>query len=465
MGRENTVAIVGGGISGALTAYHLVRLLGGLTVPVRVVVIDPRPELGLGLAYSTTSLQHLLNVPAGKISALPDQPNHFIDWLRANYDPNMAAADFAPRAIFGQYVREILASAPGIEHLQSTVVDCHVTGKKATLQLENGGTLTAQAVVLATGNFNPAALPGVSEELNGKGIYCQSAWEDATFADLPEDAPVTLVGAGLTAVDVLLRLREQGHRGVVTAISKHGVFPKRHVPCEQLSEQLEECVIKGEPPLKARELLRAVHLALQTGKPWRAVVDSIRPRTNELWLALPLAEQKRFRRHLKRRWELARHRMAPSIADRVDAELVNGTLILVQGGLHEVRSAGGGAVVAFRNGGDVAEVIAARVINCTGPDTNYHRVGSPLLNSLFAQGLIVDGPHGAGLWTDQNGALRAEDGTASSLLFTLGPARLGTLFESIAVPELRCQAQELAALLATRMAKIVQAERRPVMAF
>jgi uncharacterized NAD(P)/FAD-binding protein YdhS len=458
MGRGNTVAIVGGGISGSLTAYHLVRL----GVPTRVVVIDPRPELGLGLAFSTTSLQHLLNVPAGKVSALPDQPNHFLDWLQANYDPEITGADFAPRAIFGQYVREILATAPGIEHLQTTILDCHVTGKRATLQLADGTTLTAQAVVLATGNFNPALLPGVSEELNRTGIYCQSAWEDATFANLPEDAPVALIGAGLTAVDVLLRLREQGHKGVVTAISKHGVFPKRHMACEQL----EECVIKGEPPLKARELLRAVHVALKAGKPWRAVIDSIRPRTNELWLALPLVEQKRFRRHLKRRWELVRHRMAPSIADHVDAELASGTLVHLQGSLKTVRPAHGGAIVDYKNSGEIAQVAAARVINCTGPDTNYHRVGSPLLNSLFARGLIVDGPYGAGLWSDQNGALRAEDGTASALLFTLGPARLGTLFESIAVPELRSQARELAEFLAARITKAVaQTKRIPVMAF
>ena len=126
----------------------------------------------------------------------------------------------------------------------------------------------------------------------------------------------------------------------------------------------------------------------------------------------------------------------------------------------------GGAIVDYKNSGEIAQVAAARVINCTGPDTNYHRVGSPLLNSLFAQGLIVDGPYGAGLWSDQNGALRAEDGTASSLLFTLGPARLGTLFESIAVPELRSQARELAEFLAARITKAVaQTERIPVMAF
>ena len=68
-----TVAIIGGGVSGALTAFHLRKD----SKDVRIVVIDPRPELGLGLAYSTPSLRHLLNIPAGKISALPAGPGTF----------------------------------------------------------------------------------------------------------------------------------------------------------------------------------------------------------------------------------------------------------------------------------------------------------------------------------------------------------------------------------------------------
>ncbi len=68
-----TVAIIGGGVSGALTAFHLRRNAAAL----RIVVIDPRPELGLGLAYSTPSLRHLLNVPAGKDQRTPCRARAF----------------------------------------------------------------------------------------------------------------------------------------------------------------------------------------------------------------------------------------------------------------------------------------------------------------------------------------------------------------------------------------------------
>ncbi|HEY4050824.1 MAG TPA: FAD/NAD(P)-binding protein [Acidobacteriaceae bacterium] len=438
-----TIAIVGGGVSGTLTAYHLVHR----APQARVVVLDPRPGLGLGLAYSTPSLKHLLNVPAGKISALPDQPEHFLNWVRAHYDPSIQASDFAPRAIFGKYIQSLIAASPRIEHLQTTVLDCHVKGPQATLDLADGTRLVADAVVLATGNFDPAPLPGVNDQAIRGGVYYHSAWEDATYANLPPEAPVILVGTGLTAVDVILRLRETGHRGRITAISRHGVFPCHHAPYEPL----DNSVIGDKVPRKAHELLRAVHQAIKAGKPWRAVVDSLRARTNEFWLALPLVEQKRFVRHLQRRWEVVRHRMAPPIADQIYSELLAGTLVKRQGRLHAILPHGEGAKVQFElAGGEIAEICAARVINCTGPAMNYRRVRSSLLNSLFAQGLITAGPLGGGLWSDKHGALRAQDGSFSPLLFNAGPGRQGTLFESIAIPELREQAVALADRLAAQ---------------
>jgi hydroxyacylglutathione hydrolase len=219
---------------------------------------------------------------------------------------------------------------------------------------------------------------------------------------------------------------------------------------------MQGSAIAGRPPLKARELLHAVHQAIKAGHPWRAVIDSLRARTNELWLALPLIEQKRFRRHLQRRWDVVRHRMAPAIADRLDAEFATGTFVHYRGSLHAVLPAENGATVQFRTGGaKITEIAAARVINCTGPDMSYRRVGSPLLNDLFAQGLIISGPLSGGLWSNAQGALRAQDGRYSPILFNIGPGRLGTLLESIAVPELREQAVEMAALLAKRMSQPV----------
>jgi uncharacterized NAD(P)/FAD-binding protein YdhS len=445
MKTKNTIAIIGGGVSGALTAYHLIRR-GAQT---RVILIEPRGNLGLGLAYSTPSYRHLLNVPAVKISALPDQPNHFLNWLQKNYDASMTESDFAPRAVFGRYIQSLLKTASSLDHRQTAVLDCHVAGEQATLDLADGTKIVADAVVLATGNFDPAPLGGVAEETVSNGTYCHSAWVDSTYANLSPDAPVALIGSGLTAVDVVLRLREVGHRGQIIAISHQGVFPHRHASYEPLKKS----VVAGPAPTKVRELLRVVHQAIKAGVEWRAVIDSLRERTNELWMSLPLIEQRRFRRHLQRRWDVVRHRMAPPNADQIDAELEAGTLIQHRGSLRAVLPYRHEACVQFRTSHrEVNEVTVARVINCTGPNMNYRRVGSPLLNSLFSQGLIVAGPHGFGLWASETGALRSQNDRFSNVLFHVGPGRQGTLLESIAVPELRNQAADLAELLIGKFA-------------
>ena len=437
--KRETIAIVGGGVSGALTAYHLRRR----GVEARVVMVEPRAELGLGLAYSTPTLVHLLNVPAGRISALPQEPGHFLAWLHGHGYPDATAATFAPRAVFGRYIRDLLAGVEGVEQVRARAVALEPRESGAVLLLDNGRRLEADRVVLATGNFDPTPLPGVEDEAVQRGVYWHNAWLPGAYQGLAPDAPVTLIGSGLTAVDVLLRLRELGHKGTITAVSRHGMLPNRHaayLPAEHSAVPLGT-------PARCTAYLRALRASIACGVAWRPAVDSLRTTTNELWLALSEREQRRFRRHLQRRWDVVRHRMAPPIADWIDAELGTGMLRLRAGSLAAVRAEVDGATVVVRARGGMELIKAARVINCTGPGMDYRRAGQPLLMNLFAQGLVRSGPLGAGLETTRCGAVVSASGEASETLFTLGPGRLGTLLESIAIPEIRDQAAALAALL------------------
>ena len=252
-----TVAVIGGGVSGALTAFHLRRS----TQALRVVIIDPCPEIGLGLAYWKPSLRHLLNVPAGKISALSSKSEHFLEWLREHYDPEASEGTFAPRAVFGRYVRSLLSEAADIDHLQTEVLELHLKGSAATLTLRDGSVLHADGVVLATGNFEPAALPGIDAAAVTSGAYCHNAWSEATYANLPADAPVILIGTGLTGVDVVLRLRELGHTGTITAVSRHGVFPKRHAAYTPA----ECCALPTGTPATCVSYLRVLRAAIANG--------------------------------------------------------------------------------------------------------------------------------------------------------------------------------------------------------
>jgi uncharacterized NAD(P)/FAD-binding protein YdhS len=435
-----TIAIIGGGVSGALTAFHLVRQ----EAQARVILIDQRPDFGLGLAYSTPSLRHLLNVPAGKISALPDQPDHFLNWLRKNHDPAATEKTFAPRAVFGRYIQSLLRSTSPLEQEIATVVDVRPHGSGAVLRLDNGCELRADLVVLATGNFDPALLPGITKAAADSGLYRHNAWTAETYEGLDPEATVALIGTGLTGVDVVLRLRELGHRGRIIAASRHGIFPNRHDDYPPL----DSSAIPLDTSASCVAYLRSLRAAIRAGAKWRAAVDSLRDTTNELWLRLPIQEKKRFRRHLQHRWDVVRHRMAPPIADVIETELRNGTLEIREGHLQSIDSSPAGAHITLR---DSESFHADRVINCTGPSMNYRRVPSTLLQNLFKRGLVTSGPLGAGFHCSQDGAVIDTDGRASEIIFNLGPGRLGDLLESIAIPELRQQAVELASTLVDRM--------------
>jgi uncharacterized NAD(P)/FAD-binding protein YdhS len=441
-----TIAIIGAGISGTLTALHLIQQ----RTPAKVILIDHRPDFGLGLAYSTPSLRHLLNVPAGKISALPDQPHHFLDWLRENDYPAATEETFAPRAVFGRYIQSLLATTSAIKQEIATVTDVRPHNSAAVLTLDNGCELQADLVVLATGNFDPAPLPGISKATSDSGVYHHNAWSSETYEGLAPDASVALIGTGLTGVDVVLRLRELGHRGKIIAISRHGIFPNRH----QGYSPLNASAIPLDTPATCIAYLRTLRTAIREGAEWRAVIDSLRSTTNELWLRLPLEEKKRFRRHLQRRWEVVRHRMAPPIADVIESELWNRTLEIREGHLDAVDASRTGGQVTVRTREGKQSIHADRVINCTGPSMNYHRVPSTLLHNLFKRGLVTPGPLDAGFHCSDDGAVIDARGRASGIIFNLGPGRLGDLLESIAVPEIREQAVDLASTLKGRLNQV-----------
>src|SRR5882724_2337517 len=153
-----SVAIVGGGCSGLLVAVQLWR--NGFTG--RIVIVEPRAELGRGLAYSTRFDEHLLNVPAGKMSALPEEPGHFLEWLQARNWPGAAPGLFAPRKVYGEYLGDLLheyvrTGRHDFRHVCAEAVAIESRDAGAHLKLSDGSALDANRVVLALGN--PASGP------------------------------------------------------------------------------------------------------------------------------------------------------------------------------------------------------------------------------------------------------------------------------------------------------------------
>ena len=437
-GRHELI-IIGGGASGILLAWNLARELGR-----PVSLVEPAGIMGLGLAYATPSLDHILNVPAHGMSASATDGGHFLAWLRRRIDPQAEAGCFVARAVYGLYLRE-LALESGTLHIRGRVESCRRQGADWQLALDDGRHLRAGQIVLALGHFEPRPLRGAGSEGVGLPCYAADAWGPELYSALQPDDKVVLIGTGLTMVDALVRLRQRGHRGQVVAVSGHALLPQRHAPYQALAAP---AIQPGTGPASVRAYLQAFHRSLRSGAEWRAVVDSLRPVSNALWLALDDTQKHRFRRHLQRRWDVLRHRMAPQVADQLADELASGRMQVMAGRVEAIRAEAGQRVLSLVHGGRPHELRADRVINCSGPGLDYRHSGSVLLQSMLAAGDIAPGFAGAGLACDARGQLLNARGQPTPGLHVIGPARLGCLFESVAIPELKQQAHDLAKRLA-----------------
>ena len=197
-------------------------------------------------------------------------------------------------------------------------------------------------------------------------------------------------------------------------------------------------------PLRTRVRALRAHArdAAAQGMPWQAVMDRIRPMGQALWQSLDAAEQGRFLRHVVRYWDVHRHRIAESVHAQVDALERSGQLqrhrarlgaLLVQGSTLQLHAQGPDGAMAPLNVG--------AVINATGVETRARAMRNPLLQQLLADGHARPGPHGLGLDSDADGHLRDAQGRPQPALQVVGSLRIGTLWESLAIPELRVQAQ------------------------
>ncbi|HEX8822895.1 MAG TPA: FAD/NAD(P)-binding protein [Archangium sp.] len=448
------VVVVGGGASGTLLAAQLLKNARG---PLRVALVERSERVGPGLAYSTESPSHLLNVPAARMSAFPDDPEHFLRWVR-RVAPETGPGDFVQRRRYGRYLEAVLreareGAAPGV-HLESVageVVSVSRSGEGARVTLAGGRVLQARTVVLAVGNALPADLPVRDFGLYSSPRYVRSPWLPGALRHIQPHHSVMLVGSGLTMVDTVLSLAERNHEGRIHAVSRHGLLPHVQRPGVVAGKALD-----ASNPLRVRTLLRALRHEARSAPEstdWRGVMDALRPQTAALWRGLPVPERRRFLRHLRAYWDVHRHRMAPEVNETLEQLRRVGLLRIHAGRVRGFLPTGPEWVevrVQPRGLGWEGVFRVQHVINCTGPDCSIAR-GHPLLRGLLEAGLVRADALGLGLATDADGALLDAEGQPSEVLFTLGPLRRGDLWESTAVPEIRTQAHALARGLLARL--------------
>jgi uncharacterized NAD(P)/FAD-binding protein YdhS len=448
-----TIVVIGGGFSGTAVAAHLLRR--GL--PARVVLVNRFGPIGRGIAYGTRIEAHVLNVPAGGMSALPEDRDHFVRWARTR-DDAIRAETFVSRRVYGEYLESLLSEAehqaPRAARLERLVgvardVEIRPSGETAEVVFA-GARIVADRVVLALGNYSPGNPAAVGGEFYDSDRYVRDPWVRGALDVVQPGESVLMLGSGLTMLDIALDLASRGVRLPLFAVSRHGLLPRAHVA--GAASAGPDALPPGldEPPRSVARYTRLVrrHVATRAsaGGDWRDVIGALRPLTPRLWMGLTLEERSRFLRHLRPWWDVHRHRAAPATARAIQTMLAAGDLSVRAARILGYRQVAGEVEVTIRPRGaaEAGRVHVNRVVNCTGPSSDVRRVGDPLLEALLARGLLRPDPLGLGVETAADGALVDGAGRASRVLYLVGPLLKADYWEATAVPELRAHAARLA---------------------
>lgn len=459
------VAVVGGGFTGAAVAYHLAAALRPHEAG--IVVAEPREALGAGLAYSATDPAHRINVPAARMSLLPDAPSHFADWLAGSgalrADP--AALDaigraFPQRAVFGRYVGEHLAPllAEGrIMHIRSRVETIRRTPHGFSLSFEGGAPLATDIVVLAPTHPAPA-IPAPLRAIAGTLGFVADVYGAGALDAIARHDEVLIVGNGLTAADTIAALDARGHRGPILALSRRGLRSRGHA--QAAADPRGD--FSSVPARSALLLLRAIRAELADaqahGASWHGVFDALREQGGAIWDALPPAERARLVRHLRVFWDVHRFRVAPQVEAVIERRIAEGTLTVAAGSVRDAVTRKGRFEVGIRlrGAGDAATRIFDAVAITTGPAHTAAIAQNLALKSLCAQDLLRPDPLGLGLGTTADGLAIGARGGIVPRLYVAGPLARAAVGELMGLPEVARHA----ATVAHQVAGLLAAPRR-----
>ena len=463
MSQNADILIIGGGLSGTMLAVQLLRLPGQR----RILIIEPRAELGRGEAYSAVELGHTLNGNAARMSVDPDNPDDLTQWLTAHIaaggwpesaEQNVPISElFPPRGLFGVYVQQRLAEArvvgarhgSTVEHVRAEVVDLQTDADSVQLTLNDGQHLNGAFAVLATGMFPAARTP--QKDSSGLNAAALDPWDVAAMRQLDPQSTVLIIGSGLTMVDAVVSLEQAGHRGPIDVFSRHGLLPHvRRQPPAWVDFLAQDPGIRT-PRQLLHELRRHCRDAIAQGIDWQAPLDTVRANIGRLWSQATDVQRRQFVRHVRPWWESHHHRSPPLSAALVE-RLHNEGRLRIQAasfkGLEPSTQNGVSIRIRPRGESETRVVHGAALINSSGIEYDWRRVARPLPQQLLARGLVRPGPLALGITAAVDGAVLDAEGQVASRLFGMGPPLRGMWWESTAVTDVALQAKALAARLA-----------------
>jgi uncharacterized NAD(P)/FAD-binding protein YdhS len=457
------IGVIGGGFTGAAFCVHLANLS---PVPLEIEVVEPREQVGFGLAYGSCGEEHRINVPSDRMSVFAERPSDFTSWLELGgcieADPAGRAPNgdfYSTRTDFGRYVAHLFSTAAKgnpsrskLHHRRQGVVAFEPVDQCWRVYFDDKTTADyVQLVLAATYGCAAFRVPIDAEALSRSGLIADP-WDREAIKALPHNANIGIVGTGLTMCDVVVTLRTLGHRGPISAISRHGLIPRSHA-CFSTTFDL----FRNEPPPdNAVGLLRLLRQrivdAQESGETWHVVIDALRFHLARYWPTLPLAQRKKIARHLRTWWDVHRFRIAPQVDELMTTGRAEGWLSIAAGRVHGVGVDGDRLSLAWKpRAGRQRTSIFDAVINCMGPDSDISRSSNPMLRKAVDAGHIRPDAFRTGIDVDEFGRVSAADGSIRPGLWAAGPLARAVVGETTGVPEASGHARIVAVSLATTL--------------
>lgn len=478
------LVIVGGGFSGISFAVQCARRFPW---PAKFTVVEPRAELGRGIAFSAEHPAHRLNAPDAAHILDPENVDDFARWVEETgtlvRDPeaNADGTNYIRRGTFGEYVQEQFdrtrhnnPSGSELRHIVSRAVNIEEARDVLEVTLETGERLGADIVVVATGNEPPATLSQFRSPVESHPAYVADPWRHEALERIPPDEEVLLIGSALTAADVVASLLSNRHTGRIDSVSRTGLLPARRprpdvgqpAPSgaafasmfwDRISRPDTLFVEKHGQLDRVSEICRSLRSAIADaeaqGLPWQGPFDDLRDSVRAVWPQLSNEDKRRFLRHLRRWYDAHRFRLPPQLERLLDEAVERGQLRFVTARIQEAGIDGRRLKVTLneRASGQVFAHSYGSVINCTGPSGRPDVSVNPFTQALLSKALCRVHPTGLGFDVDpQCRALRADGRRLPSLVF-LGALTLGAFGEPLATPWIAAQIWRLVPSLISQL--------------
>ncbi len=434
----------------------------------------------------------MLNTSAGLMGIFAEEPTHFVDWMHENRElverdypgTEIKPEAYPPRNLYGQYLKSMFEEYVQLAGQHDIAVErCHeeavdadlmknemsdnaLSDELVTVTLASGRTVRADIVVLATGTPKSNNFTHLERVPN----YLDSPWPEERLQETVSDmnASVCILGASLTALDAVITLTNNKHKGPLKMYSPDGLLPRVQSPEEVPFERqiltmanIRKLIREQQRTLRVKDLFRLfraeaervmgkqdwtrfrridkpqldllkedIDLAVKGQNIFENILYSTRHLSFDVWKLLPPDQKILFMKWLKPYYDINRHAIPLQNAKRLCGFMESGQLT-VTAHSKEVEWRDDEQLFYVTTEDGKTEKVTY-VINATGPASDIEKMAVPVLQQLLGKKLLV--PHEpGGVRADVDTLQLVVPGHPDAPLYSVGHLVVGELLDTNAL--------------------------------